>query len=122
MTALGHALRWTENRGRVRAMAPRTAGPGHGNGTGNGTSRAAGPWSEDAARRLLAGTGVPVVPGGLAVSADEAVEIAGRVGLPVALKICSAQIAHKSDIGGVALGLSSEAEVRAGYEKVRGRS
>jgi acyl-CoA synthetase (NDP forming) len=115
MTALGHMLRWTENRGRVRAMTPRTAGPGHGNGTG----RAAGPWSEDAARRLLASAGVPVVPGGLAESAEEAVEIARRVGLPVALKICSAQIAHKSDIGGVALGLASEAEVRAGYEKVR---
>jgi acetate---CoA ligase (ADP-forming) len=115
MTALGHMLRWTENRGRVRTMAPRTAGPGH----RNGTTRAAGPWSEDAARRLLASAGVPVVPGGLAESADEAVEIARRVGLPVALKICSAQIAHKSDIGGVALGLASEAEVRAGYEKVR---
>ena len=37
----------------------------------------------------------------------------------MALKICSAQIAHKSDIGGVVLGLGSEAEVRAGYEKVR---
>jgi acyl-CoA synthetase (NDP forming) len=115
MTALGHMLRWTENRGRVRTVAPRTAGPGH----RNGTTRAAGPWSEDAARRLLAGAGVPVVPGGLAESAEEAVEIARRVGLPVALKICSAQIAHKSDIGGVALGLASEAEVRAGYEKVR---
>jgi acetate---CoA ligase (ADP-forming) len=62
---------------------------------------------------------VPVVPGGLAGSADEAVEIARRVGLPVALKVCSAQITHKSDIGGVVLGLGSEAEVRAGYEKVR---
>jgi len=113
LTALGHMLRWTENRGRVRAMTPRPAAHA------NGTSRAAGPWSEDAARRLLAGTGVPVVPGGLAASAEEAVEIARRVGLPVALKICSAQITHKSDIGGVALGLASEAEVRAGYEKVR---
>ena len=37
----------------------------------------------------------------------------------MALKICSAQITHKSDIGGVALGLASEAEVRVGYEKVR---
>jgi hypothetical protein len=62
---------------------------------------------------------VPVVPGGLASSADQAVELARQVGLPVALKVCSAQITHKSDIGGVALGLSTEAEVRAGYEKVR---
>jgi acyl-CoA synthetase (NDP forming) len=114
MTALGHMLRWAENRGRVRASAAKPApaakaGPG-------GTAQA---WSEEAARHLLAGRGVPVVPGGLAGSAAEAVEIARRVGLPVALKICSAQITHKSDIGGVALGLGSEAEVRAAYEKVR---
>ncbi|MGH3279329.1 MAG: acetate--CoA ligase family protein, partial [Trebonia sp.] len=69
-------------------------------------------------RELLAAAGVPVVPGGLAGSADEAVAIAREVGLPVALKVCSAQITHKSDIGGVALGLSSEAEVRAAYAKV----
>src|SRR6185437_14096138 len=85
----------------------------------SGTAEASGPWSEEAARRLLAASGVPVVPGGLAGSADEAVEIARRVGLPVALKVCSAQITHKSDIGGVALGLGTEAEVRAAYEKVR---
>src|SRR6201999_3758828 len=78
-----------------------------------------GPWSEQQARSLLADAGVPVVPGGLAASADEAVAIAAKVGMPVALKICSAQITHKSDIGGVALGLASEAEVRAAYEKVR---
>src|SRR5690348_8563687 len=115
MTALGYALRWLENRGRVRAPVPGRAaarGPA-------ATATAAGPWSEMEARRLLAGAGVPVVPGGLAGSADEAAEIARRVGLPVALKICSAQITHKSDIGGVVLGLGSEAEVRAGYEKVR---
>jgi acyl-CoA synthetase (NDP forming) len=114
MTALGYALRWLENRGRVRAPVPGRAGPGPA-----ATAAAAGPWSEMEARRLLAGAGVPVVPGGLAGSAEEAVEIARRVGLPVALKICSAQITHKSDIGGVVLGLGSEAEVRAGYEKVR---
>jgi acyl-CoA synthetase (NDP forming) len=115
MTALGYALRWLENRGRVRAPVPgRAAARGP-----SATATAAGPWSEMEARRLLAGAGVPVVPGGLAGSAGEAVEIARRVGLPVALKICSAQITHKSDIGGVVLGLGSEAEVRAGYEKVR---
>jgi acetate---CoA ligase (ADP-forming) len=115
--ALGHMLRWLENRGRVRAPVPRRGalprlGPGP-------AARAAGPWSEARARRLLADAGVPVVPGGLAGSADEAVEIARKVGLPVVLKVCSAQITHKSDIGGVVLGLGSEAEVRAGYEKVR---
>jgi acyl-CoA synthetase (NDP forming) len=108
--ALGKALRWLESRG--------TAGIGE---VAAGTAVApvrSGPWSEAEARDLLTSAGVPVVPGGLAQSADEAVTIAQRVGLPVALKICSAQITHKSDIGGVALGLSSEAEVRAAYAKV----
>jgi len=123
ISALGHALRWLENRGRAR---PALAGPPAGrapadpaNETFLAASGGAGPWSEARARRLLAEAGVPVVPGGLAGSAAEAVEIARTVGLPVALKICSAQITHKSDIGGVVLGLSSEADVRAGYEKVR---
>jgi succinyl-CoA synthetase beta subunit len=62
---------------------------------------------------------VPVVPGELVRSADEAVAAARRLGLPVALKICSAQIVHKSDIGGVALGLGTQAQVRAGYRRVR---
>src|SRR5947207_3072198 len=114
MTTPGHTLRWLANRGRAPSRVPRgVAAPGV------APAAAAGPWSEDAARRLLADAGVPFVPGGLAGSADEAVEIAFTVGLPVALKICSAQITHKSDIGGVVLGLGSEAEVRAGYEKVR---
>jgi len=110
--ALGKALRWLENRG--------TAGIGDvaaAAGTAVAPARS-GPWSEAESRELLTAAGVPVVPGGLAQSADEAVAIAQRVGLPVALKICSAQITHKSDIGGVALGLSSEAEVRAAYAKV----
>jgi succinyl-CoA synthetase beta subunit len=62
-----------------------------------------------------------VVPAELVHSADEAVEAveaARRAGRPAALKICSAQITHKSDVGGVALGLSTDAEVRAGYEQV----
>ena len=112
ISALGRALRWLENRGRVRA------GVGAARGTAP-AGTAADPWPETRARRLLAEAGVPVVPGGLAGSAAEAVAIAGEVGLPVALKVCSAQITHKSDIGGVVLGLSSAAEVRAGYEKVR---
>jgi acyl-CoA synthetase (NDP forming) len=118
--AIGHMLRWLENRGRIRALLPNT-GPDRSAVPEPTSSQAwpAGPWSEIEARRLLADAGVPVVPGGLAGSADEAAEIAGKVGLPVALKVCSAQITHKSDIGGVVLGLGSEAEVRAGYEKVR---
>jgi acetate---CoA ligase (ADP-forming) len=111
VTALDNALRWLENRGRVQPVSQTPAVPVL-------PVSVSGPWSEAAARQLLTSAGVPVVPGGLAESAAAAVQIARDVGLPVALKICSAQITHKSDIGGVALGLTSESEVRAGYEKV----
>ena len=109
MRALDHALRWLENRGQTWV-------PGAFMGAGHPGREA--PWSEVRARRLVAEAGVPVVPGGLAASAAEAVEIAREVGLPAAVKICSAGITHKSDIGGVVLGLGSAAEVRSGYEKV----
>jgi acyl-CoA synthetase (NDP forming) len=111
--ALGKALRWLENRGTAGIGDAAAAA-----GSAVVSSGVTGPWSEASARELLTSAGVPVVPGGLASTADEAVAIAQRVGLPVALKICSAQITHKSDIGGVALGLSSEAEVRAAFAKV----
>ena len=111
VTALDNALRWLENRGRVQPVSQRAAVPVR-------PVSVSGPWSEAAARQLLASAGVPVVPGGLARSADAAVEIAREVGLPVALKICSAEITHKSDVGGVVLGMTSESDIRAAYEKV----
>ena len=110
VSALGHALSWLENRGRVRpadraaralAGSARTDSAGTDSAAtdsaatdsaGTAHLRASGPWSEAKARHLLAAAGVPVVPGGLAGSAEEAVAIARKVGLPVALKICSAQI------------------------------
>src|SRR5215831_13390563 len=110
MTALGHALRWLENRGRPRSVViPGASVPAADGGV---------PWSEAAARDLLAGSGVPVVPGELVNSADAAAAAARRFGLPAVLKVCSAQITHKSDIGGVAAGPRTEAEVRAAYARV----
>src|SRR5579863_891696 len=134
IAAIGNALRWAENRGSTWAAADAAAALAAAPGatatgvtatgvTATGVTATgatvSGPWSEARARDLLTVAGVPVVPGGLARSADEAAELAARVGLPVALKICSAQITHKSDIGGVALGLRTEAEVRAAYATVR---
>ena len=59
-----------------------------------------------AAFQLLEEFGIPAVPTVLARSADEAAAAAERMGFPVALKIESAEITHKSDVGGVALKLS----------------
>jgi acyl-CoA synthetase (NDP forming) len=112
--ALGKALWWIENAAAARSW-PVPVPPAARTGP-------ALPWSELAARELLASAGVPLVPAELVDSADAAVAAARRLGLPVALKICAAGIPHKSDVGGVALGLDSDDAVRAAYERVRAGS
>jgi acetate---CoA ligase (ADP-forming) len=79
----------------------------------------AGSWSEATARDLLAACDVPLVPAELVTSAAAAVQAARRIGPPVALKVCSANITHKSDIGGVALGVHGDTQVREAYRRVR---
>jgi acetyltransferase len=61
---------------------------------------------------LLTGYGVPVAPIGRARSPEEAITVAQRIGFPVALKVLSAQISHKSDVGGVVLSLSDPTAVQ----------
>jgi acetyltransferase len=63
--------------------------------------------------------GIPAVPTCLARSAEEAAAAAERMGFPVALKIESKVITHKSDAGGVALNLSNAAEVRDAFARIR---
>jgi acetate---CoA ligase (ADP-forming) len=78
-----------------------------------------GHWPEDAARRLLSDAGIPVVPACLVSSADEAVKAAAGIGGPLAVKIVSADIMHKSDIGAVRLNVSpDESAVREAYRAV----
>jgi acetate---CoA ligase (ADP-forming) len=113
LRALGNTLRWLENRGPVRPPAGSTIT------RRADIQRADGAWSEAAARDLLAACEVPMVPAELVTSAGAAVRAARRIGVPVALKVCSAQITHKSDIGGVALGVHGDAQVRDAYRRVR---
>ena len=74
--------------------------------------------NEYQALRLLAGAGVGVVDARLATNADEAVAAATDLGGPVAMKICSADILHKSDIGGVRLGVSGADDVREAFDRI----
>ena len=67
---------------------------------------------------LLDAYGIPTAPWKVVRSADEAARAAAAVGHPVVLKVMSAAIVHKSDIGGVVLGLGSEKEVREGYARL----
>ena len=67
--------------------------------------------SEAESKALLARHGVPVPGEALAASPDEAVDAAGRIGYPVAVKLCGAGIAHKTERGLVRLGLRDGAAV-----------
>lgn len=67
---------------------------------------------------VLRGCGVAVAAAELARSADEAVAAARRCGYPVALKIESRDIPHKTEAGGVKLGLASDGEVRSAYAEI----
>ena len=76
--------------------------------------RAGGKVSEPDALRILEAYGIPVTPWRFvpAEGAGDAAAAARELGFPVALKIVSPAIIHKSDVGGVALGLGDEAAVR----------
>ena len=75
--------------------------------------------SEIESKQILDAIGIPVATAHLAQSAEEAAELAARVGFPAALKVVSPQAVHKSEVGGVELGLGSPAEVRAAFERIR---
>jgi acyl-CoA synthetase (NDP forming) len=68
----------------------------------------------------LADAGVPVVPHRLCTSAEQAVAALAALGGPVAVKGCSRDVAHKSELGLVRLGVATEAEVRAAYDEMQG--
>ena len=74
-----------------------------------------GRWSEAQARDMLARAGVPVAGSVLAHDADEAVCAAHEFGGPVAMKIVSPDILHKSDVGGVRLGVGGDDAVRRAF-------
>ncbi|HSA80470.1 MAG TPA: bifunctional acetate--CoA ligase family protein/GNAT family N-acetyltransferase [Geminicoccaceae bacterium] len=74
--------------------------------------------TEDQARGLLKAYEIPFVEGASARSARKAVQIADRIGYPVALKILSPQILHKLDVGGVALDLADAGQVGAAFERM----
>jgi acyl-CoA synthetase (NDP forming) len=74
--------------------------------------------SEAEAKTLLSAAGLDFAPEILAKTAEEAVAAARSFGRPVALKVCAAAIAHKSDIGGVLLDLRNDEAVARAFETV----
>ena len=78
----------------------------------------AGVLGEDVSKELIASYGIPVAAPLLAASADEAVEVAGRIGYPVVLKVRSPDITHKTDVGGVLLDLDGPEMVAAAFATI----
>lgn len=82
---------------------------------------AARPHGERALMKWIGRYGAPIIPTRFAADAEAAVTAAEEIGLPVALKIVAPALGHKSDIGGVALGLSDAAAVRRAFEEMMAR-
>lgn len=74
--------------------------------------------TEIESKRLLKGAGIRTTEVRLARSKEEAVSIGKQIGYPVVLKIHSSDIIHKSDVGGVKLGLASEDQITSAYDEI----
>ena len=75
-------------------------------------------WDEVAAREHLGRHDVAVVPGRFVTSASEAVDACLAIGLPVAVKVVSAGITHKTDIGGVELDIDTTSGVGQAFDRI----
>jgi acetyl coenzyme A synthetase (ADP forming)-like protein len=67
---------------------------------------------------LLAAYGVPTPAGGFAPDLDGVMALAGRIGYPVALKVAAPGVTHKTDVGGVALNLTTPADLEAAFRRL----
>src|SRR5665811_2317793 len=67
---------------------------------------------------LLKKNDIPVPEHKIAKNADEAIKTAEEIGYPVAMKIVSLQVVHKSDAGGVVIGVQNKEEVKNAFDKI----
>ena len=121
--AIGHAGRYARWRREYRALpgsAPRDAArrsrvlallPAAGSGG----------VAESASKELLRFYDIPIPAGGLAGSVEEALALANTVGYPVVLKIEADGVHHKTEVGGIALGIASDAQLRAEHAALLAR-
>ncbi|TMG97606.1 MAG: hypothetical protein E6H79_20925 [Betaproteobacteria bacterium] len=109
--ALGHISRWSAwLQAQTTAEQPLPVMP-----------TSAWPDSERATLDYLASRGVPVIPAKLARTRGEAVDFAAALRAPVAMKIASPDVAHKTEVGGVRLGLQGDAAVGAAFDAMLAR-
>ncbi|HET8563351.1 MAG TPA: GNAT family N-acetyltransferase [Candidatus Binatia bacterium] len=77
--------------------------------------------SAEAVRKVLSALALPLPRGGVCRTGDEAARLAREIGFPVAVKLVSRRIIHKSEVGGVKLNLQSETAVRQAFADIQAR-
>ena len=85
------------------------------------SERGAGWLTTEETHAILAAMKLPLVQGTVATSAEEAVKLASKIGFPVAVKLASHTILHKTEIDAVQLNLANEQAVRDAFEAIRSR-
>ncbi|MCX5723248.1 MAG: acetate--CoA ligase family protein [Nitrospirae bacterium] len=85
------------------------------------SERGSGWLTTEETHALLGAMKLPLVQGSVVTSAEEAVKLACNIGFPVAVKLASRQIVHKTEIGAVRLNLADEHAVRDAFEAIRSR-
>ncbi|QIX53626.1 acetate--CoA ligase family protein [Rhodococcus sp. DMU1] len=118
--ALGRLAERTEWEA-TRAAAPHRSAPLDNDEAINDTDPGPQGWDEVRTRDYLASRGVTVVPGEHVMSEADALVAADRLGYPVVVKAVGAALQHKSDMGGVVLGIGDADELRAAYKSVQER-
>ncbi len=76
---------------------------------------------EVGAKQALAAAGLPILPERLVQTAGEAADAAAHVGFPIVIKIVSEDIPHKTEVGGVVIGLGNAEQVRAACNEMLSR-
>lgn len=118
LLAVRHALAWRDSQERPRETPPQLAPDVLAKWRDRLATGA--PLNELDGLRLLADCGVPALQPHAVATAEEAVAAAWEIGFPVALKTAEGH-AHKSDVGGVRLGLPDDTALRAAYVEMANR-
>jgi acetyltransferase len=111
--AVGVAVRCGQRMHSPAGAAPAAAAPAPVAGSAAADPGPAGLLNSEATRSLLAGAGIPVIETVRCETAEAAVSAAERLGYPVVAKVDHADFVHKSDAGGVRLGLDDPRALRA---------
>jgi acyl-CoA synthetase (NDP forming) len=113
MRIFGHLQRYAQAKAGASQRAPA-------NSIGAERLTGAGTLPEYLGKAILANAGVAVPPGGLATSVEQALEIAERIGWPVVAKAQAADLPHKTEAGGVVIGIDGPEALKAAWGRIQG--